>query len=156
VLNFNYPAVFQVAEDGSVTVTFPDVPEAITQGDDMPDALKRAADALESALSFYTDGGKELPKAGKHKRGQRTVRPSALGCIKLSIYQAMREQKVKKSELARRLGWHMPQVDRLLDLMHASRIDQAEAALDALGHTLDVSVVAAASRTNKAARKAAA
>ena len=144
------------ADEGGFVVTFPHVPEAITQGEDMADALKHAADALESALSFYTDAGKELPKAGKPKRGQCTVRPSALGCIKLSIYQAMREQGVKKSELARRLGWHMPQVDRLLDLMHASRIDQAEAALAALGHTLDVSVSAVSRRANKAARKAAA
>jgi len=156
MLNLNYPVNLAAAEEGGFVVTFPHVPEAITQGEDTADALKHAADALESALSFYTDSGKELPKAGKPKRGQRTVRPSALGCIKLSIYQAMRDQGVKKSELARRLGWHMPQVDRLLDLMHASRIDQAEAALAALGHTLDVSVSAVASRTNKAARKAAA
>ena len=44
------------------------------------------------------------------------------------------------AELARRLGWHMPQVDRLLDLHHASRLDQAEAALNALGRRLEVSV----------------
>jgi antitoxin HicB len=156
MLNLDYPIQLEAAEDGSVTVTFPQVPEAITQGTDEAHALKRAVDALESALSFYTDDGKDLPKAGKPKRGQRTVRPSALGCIKLAIYQAMRAQGVKKSELARRLDWHMPQVDRLLDLMHASRIDQAEAALAALGHTLDVSVSAVASRTHKAARKAAA
>jgi hypothetical protein len=36
--------------------------------------------------------------------------------------------QIKKAELARRLGWHMPRVDRLFDLRHASRIDQIEAA----------------------------
>jgi hypothetical protein len=49
------------------------------------------------------------------------------GGIKLAIYQSMRDQGVKKSELARRLGWHMPQIDRQLDLHHASRLDQAVA-----------------------------
>jgi antitoxin HicB len=137
MVNLNYPVQLKAAADGSVTVTFPQVPEAITQGADKGDALKRAVDALETALSFYIDAGTDLPKAG---RGKRTVRPSALACIKLAIYQSMREQGLKKSELARRLGWHLPQVDRLLDLTHASRLDQAEAALASLGHTLEIKV----------------
>jgi antitoxin HicB len=140
MVNFNYPVLLEPADEGGFVATFPHVPEAITQGDDEEEALLRAIDALESALSFYTGDGKPLPKAGKPKRGQRTVRPSALACIKLAIYQVMLEQGVRKSELARRLGWHMPQVDRLLDLNHASRLDQAEAALASLGHTLEVNV----------------
>jgi antitoxin HicB len=137
MVNLNYPVRLKAAEEGGYVVTFPQVPEAITQGDDEGEALANAVDALETALSFYIDAGRDLPKAG---RAKRTVRPSALGCIKLAIYQSMREQGVKKSELARRLGWHMPQVDRLLDLTHASRLDQAEAALASLGHTLEVKV----------------
>jgi antitoxin HicB len=137
MVNLNYPVRLKPAEEGGFVVVFPQVPEAIAQGESEREALEHAADALETALSFYIDAGKDLPKAGK---GRRTVRPSALGCIKLAIYQAMREQGVKKSELARRLGWHLPQVDRLLDLTHASRLDQAEAALASLGRTLEVKV----------------
>jgi antitoxin HicB len=137
MINLNYPVHLKAAEEGGFVVTFPQVPEAITQGDDEAEALTNAVDALETALSFYIDAGRDLPKAGK---GKRTARPSALGCIKLAIYHSMREQGVRKSELARRLGWHMPQVDRLLDLTHASRLDQAEAALASLGRTLEVKV----------------
>ena len=68
------------------------------------------------------------------------MRPSALECAKLGLYQAMTEQGIKKAELARRLGWHMPQVDRLFDLRHASRLDQIEAAARVLGRTLEVRV----------------
>ena len=93
----SYPADLAAAEDGSLTVTFPDVPEAITQGDDLSDALKRAVDALETALSFYTDAGKELPTAGKPKRGQRIVRPSGHACIKLRRYQ--RQQRADHGAL---------------------------------------------------------
>ena len=78
--------------------------------------------------------------ASKAKRGQRTVRPSALDGAKLGVYQAMTEQGIKKAELARRLGWHMPQVDRLFDLRHASRLDQIEAAARVLGRRLEVRV----------------
>jgi antitoxin HicB len=45
------------AEEGGFIVTFPDVPEAITQGEDEHDARRHARDALESALTFL---GKRL------------------------------------------------------------------------------------------------
>ena len=60
--------------------------------------------------------------------------------LQCQAQRAMTEQGVKKSELARRLGWHMPQADRLFDLRHASRLDQIEAAARALGRTLEVRV----------------
>jgi antitoxin HicB len=63
---------------------------------------------------------------------------SALATAKVLLYRAMREAGVSKAELARRLGWHGPQVDRLLDLNHASRLDQIETALAALGKRLDI------------------
>ena len=136
---FDYPVIL-APDDGTVLVTFPDVPEAITFGADTDEALLQAVDALESALSFYVDDRKPLPVPSKPKRGQKTVRPSALECAKLGVYQAMMEQGIRKSELARRLGWHMPQVDRLFDLKHASRFDQIEAAARALGRHVEVSV----------------
>jgi antitoxin HicB len=137
-VNLNYPVVLEAAAEGGFVVTFPDVPEAITQGDDEAEALLRAVDALETALEFYTADGADLPKASKPRRGQRTVRPCAQACLALVIYQAMCDDGVRKSELARRLGWHMPQVDRVLDMRHATRLAQAEAALAALGRSLSV------------------
>jgi antitoxin HicB len=136
---FDFPVIL-TPDDGTVLVTFPDVPEAITFGADTDEALLQAVDALESALSFYVDDRKPLPVPSKAKRGQRTVCPSALECAKLGVYRAMTEQGIKKSELARRLGWHLPQVDRLFDLKHASRFDQIEAAARALGRHVEVSV----------------
>lgn len=136
----DYPVILEAQAEGGFVVTFPDVPEAITQGEDEDEALLYAIDALETALSFYVDERKPLPAPRKPKRGQKTVRPSALECAKLGVYQAMTEQGIRKSELARRLGWHMPQVDRLFDLKHASRLDQIEAAARALGRHIEVSV----------------
>ena len=136
----DYPVVLDAQPEGGFVVTFPDVPEAITQGEDEQEALLYAVDALETALSFYIDARKPLPAASKAKRGQRTVRPSALEGAKLGVYQAMTEQGIKKAELARRLGWHMPQVDRLFDLRHASRLDQIEAAARVLGRVLEVRI----------------
>ena len=51
-----------------------------------------------------------------------------------------RELMAESAGLARRLGWHMPQVDRLFDLRHASRLDQIEAAAHVLGKRLEVRI----------------
>lgn len=136
---FDYPVIL-TPDEGTVLVTFPDVPEAITFGADKDEAMLYAVDALETALSMYVDARKPLPLVSKAKRGQKTVRPSALECAKLGVYKAMTEQGIKKAELARRLGWHMPQVDRLFDLRHASNLDQIEAAAKVLGRHVDVNV----------------
>lgn len=136
---FDYPVT--LARDGdSVLVTFVDVPEAITFGADEEEALLHAVDALETGLSFYIDARQPLPTPSKPKRGQKTVRPGALEGAKLGLYQAMTEQGLRKAELARRLGWHVPQVDRLFTLNHASRLDQIEAAARVLGRTVEVRV----------------
>ena len=52
----------------------------------------------------------------------------------------MREEGVTKSKLARRLNWHGPQVDRLFEMKHASRLDQLDSAFRALGRRLSVDV----------------
>jgi len=72
--------------------------------------------------------------------GRPTVRPSPLECAKLGVYQAMTEQGLRKTDLARRLGWHLPQVDRLFDLNHASKLGQLEQAAAALGKRIKVRV----------------
>lgn len=137
---FDYPVTLTPDDNGTVLVSFHDVPEAITFGADDDEALLQAVDALESALAFYVEARQPLPAASKPKRGQKTVRPSALECAKLGVYQAMTEQGLRKTDLARRLGWHLPQVDRLFDLNHASRFDQIEAAARALGRHVEVRV----------------
>jgi antitoxin HicB len=52
----------------------------------------------------------------------------------------MRTHSIRKADLARRLGCHMRQVDRLLDLSHASRLDQIEAAFGALNKKIVIDI----------------
>ena len=139
MLNLDYPVHLETAEEGGFVVTFPDVPEAITQGEDQDDALLRAVDALETALSFYIEDRRPLPIPSA-AADRPVVRPSALESAKLALYAEMTTQGVRKSELARRLGWRPPQVDRLFDLRHASRFDQIEAAARALGRRVNVTL----------------
>jgi antitoxin HicB len=57
-----YPAKFTPDKmDGGFVVTFPDVPEAITRGDTIEEAMATAGEALELALTFYTEKWSDLP-----------------------------------------------------------------------------------------------
>lgn len=127
----------------TIRVEFPDVPEANTFGEDEDEALMQAVDALETALSMYVDDRRVIPKPSPLKRLKFVIVP-ALTEAKLALYSAMRAQKIGKAELARRLNCHLPQMDRLLDLMHSSRLDQLEAAFRVLGKRLLVEIQEAA------------
>ncbi len=135
-----YPVVLEPAKEGGFVVRFPDVPEALTQGEDREDALAHAVDALETALEMYVDEGREIPRASAPRKGQVLVRAPMLARMKLAVYQAMIEKKVRKTELARRMGWHLMQVDRLLDLRHSTRVNDIEAALGALDRAFDLEI----------------
>jgi antitoxin HicB len=140
-----YPALFTLdTEAGGYVVTFRDVPEAITEGETLEEAAMEAKDALETALSIYVSGHKPLPVASAAQDGERMVPLSALGMAKAALYDEMIAQGVGRAELARRLRWHLEQVTRVLDLCHASKMEQVEAALAALGLRLIVEVARAA------------
>lgn len=134
-----YPITLE-DDDGTVLATSPDFPELTTFGDDHDEAVARAVNALEEAIAARIHDRKDIPTPS---RGQtRAVLPT-LTSVKVLLYQGMREQGVGKAELARRLGWHMPQVDRVLDIEHRSRLDQMDAALAAIGRRLSVTAAAA-------------
>ena len=138
-----YPVELTPDSNGTLMVTFPDFPEAATFGDDEADALLRAVDALETVLAARIDDRDDIPLPSAPERRACVALP-ALTAAKVLLYRAMREAGVRKADLARRLGWQGPQVDRLLDLGHASRLDQIEQALAALGKRLTVDIADAA------------
>jgi antitoxin HicB len=134
-----YPARF-TPEEGGFFVTFPDVPEAITEGDTIEEAMAMAAEALEVSLTFYTEEWKDLPKASAPKRGMRMIAVPALSEAKFKLYSALRAAGIRKVELARRLDCSPSQVDRLLDIQHKSKLDQLEAAFAAIGKSMSIEI----------------
>jgi antitoxin HicB len=135
-----YPV--ELTPDGKfLMVTFPDIPEANSQGDSVEDALKMAADALETALDFYFDAGRPVPAPSKPKRGQHTVELRASVAAKVLLLNEMSSQKVRPSELARRLRVTRQEVNRLIDRRYTSKIDGIAGALKALGKTMEIRAV---------------
>lgn len=121
-------------------VTCDDLPEFATVGDTEEEALREAVDGIETTLQAYIQDRRPIPAPSKGKRGTHPVRLSAGAVAKLGLYQAMLEKNMRKADLARKLGLHMPQVDRLLDLRHSTKLEQLEIALDALGRRMQVTV----------------
>jgi len=133
-----YPANFETAEEGGFVITFPDIPEAITQGEDIEDAMVHAADVLESALDWYLESGRPIPTPSKPKRGQAVVELSPSVAAKVLLLNEMLRQKVRPIDLAHRLGTTKQEVNRLTNLRHATKIDRIDMALRALGKRLYV------------------
>lgn len=135
---FAYAIVLKPDDNGTVLVTCPDLPEVTTFGEDEADARLRAADAIEEALAARMARRQDIPLPTQGK-GPKAPLPTQTA-VKAALYRLMREEGLRKADLARRLSLHGPQVDRLLDLRHATRLDQLDAAFQALGKRLDVRV----------------
>jgi antitoxin HicB len=135
-----YPAKILCESDGC-TVTFPDIPEAITCGDSEEDALLHAVDALETALDFYFEKNRTVPMPSIRKRGHRMVELPASVSAKVLLFNEMVGQKVRPADLAKRLSIPRQHVNRLLDPRHSTKIDGIASALKALGKTLEMRVV---------------
>ena len=58
-----YPALFHKAEEGGFWVSFPDIPECLTQGDDMAQAYEMAVEALGLALTCREKEQQPIPSS---------------------------------------------------------------------------------------------
>lgn len=56
-----YPAIFHKAEGGGFWISFPDLPECFTEGDDMKQAYEMAVEALGLALVNRKEEKEEIP-----------------------------------------------------------------------------------------------
>lgn len=135
--DFTYPVTLTPDEvDGGFVVTFADIPEAITQGEDREDALAQGADALEEALAGRIRQGDEIPRPSRPVDGQTLVPVPALTAAKAALYLSLRQAGISKSELASRLGCDEKEVRRLLDPRHPSKLPRIQEALAALGQRI--------------------
>lgn len=135
--DFSYPVVLtEDAAEGGFLVSFPDFPEAITQGDTEAEALAQAADALDEAVAGRIRRGDAIPAPSGTESGQPLVPVPAQTAVKAALYLALREAGLSKVELAARLGCDEKEVRRLLDPRHASKLPRLQAALSVLGKRL--------------------
>ena len=138
-MRYAYPYVADPQPEGGWTVTFPDVPEAITEGDTLEEVAAMAEDALVTALSFYTEEGQPLPHPSAARDLPVAIVPP-LVAAKLALHDAMLAAGMSNVVLGRRLGLEEKAVRRLRDPLHRSHIGAVETALHVLGRRLVVDV----------------
>ena len=119
-----------------IVVSFPDIPEAHTQGRDRAEALRMAREALETALEFYFEDSRPIPFPSVPKKRQPVIELAPSLTAKVILLNEMLHQKVRPVDLARRIGTTKQEVNRLTDLKHPTKIDRIDAALRALGKRL--------------------
>jgi antitoxin HicB len=141
--SYVYRAEFERGARRGLVVSFPDVPEAITQGRDMADARAMAEEALGLVLLAYLERGMPLPKPRARGRHLVEIAVAPDVAAKLAVLESFVAAGITKSELARRLGKDEKEVRRILDPKHATKLPALTAALRALGKRLVVGVMEA-------------
>jgi len=131
-VQFVYPYTVYQSDDGAWQVRFPDVPEALTEGETEEEAHALAPDVLLAALGGLGKLKRVIPEPSAAE-GRPTVIVPMLQAAKFALYQAMREQGLNNVTLARKLGKQENEVRRMLDLDHETKIGSLENALWLLG-----------------------
>jgi antitoxin HicB len=114
-----YPVNLQ-PDTGGFFVSFPDIPEALTQGDDRENALFMGLDALITAFDFYFEDSRPVPPPSAITGDYVDVPLSVAS--KVMLLNSFLEQEVT----------------RLFDLHHSTKIDTIQRAMSALGKRLEL------------------
>lgn len=99
-----------------------------------------AADVLQSAMDFYFEDKRPVPLPSAPQGDERLIALPASTWAKVLLLNEMIEQGVTPSDLARRLHTSRQDVNRIVDLGHATKIDRLSEAIEALGKKLTVTV----------------
>lgn len=136
---FVFPALLTPDEqDGGFIVTFHDLPEAITQGDDIEQSLFEAADCLEEAIATRIDDKLDIPEPSSVRTGEYKVAVPVQTALKAALYLAMRSKGITKVHLASALNTHERQVRRILSPHHKTQLPTIERALALLGQRIEL------------------
>lgn len=131
-MDYVYKAVMTPDPDDGFLVTFPDVPESITHG-------QTVAEALGFALRARMKDNQLLPECLATEGIDVYLSPD--DALKIAVIEAFAASGMTKSELARRLGRREKEARRILDPYHATGLPLLEAALSAMGKTILISVI---------------
>ncbi len=71
---YRIPLELEPQPEGGYTVTSPDIPELITEGDTVEEALDNARDAFVAVFEIYEEQGRGIPaRLAQDLQGERIV-----------------------------------------------------------------------------------
>jgi antitoxin HicB len=137
---FQYAVLLSPADEGGYVVTCRDLPELVTQGESVEEALEQASDAMDEVFATYLTEGLDFPEPSKARRREHMVAPPPETVAKAALYVAMRRAGISKVQLAKRLGVDEKEVRRLLDPHYGSKLPRIAKAISVLGQRLVIGV----------------
>jgi len=140
-MKYRYPVLLKRDAEGGFTVTFPDFPEGVTQGDTEEEALTEARDCLDEVLASRVNEQEPIPQPSRISKF--SVEPTAQIAAKVALYEAFKESGINQSALARRLAVAETEIRRMLDPHHPTKLPRIEGALSALGKRIRIEVISA-------------
>ena len=136
-----YPLTLTEDDNDTFLVTCPDLPEVVTFGATEADCIANGSAAVSEAI------------AARLHRFEPIPRPTTPGVIHASVslhmtmvvelFWTLAARCMTRADLQRALGWHRPQVDRLFDPNHETKLARFEEAFRALGAEPEFSTRAA-------------
>ncbi|MFP2273228.1 hypothetical protein ACLEXX_01995 [Enterobacter ludwigii] len=99
-----------------------------------------ARDALTAMIGELIDSRIPIPDPSAAQEGEIVIHLPVLTCLKAALHNAMISTGTRKADLARKLNQKGPQIDRLLDVSHASKVETLEQALYLLGYEVELSI----------------
>ncbi len=132
-MQFIYPAQLKQYSKGEVVVSFRDLPECLTSGEDAAEALLEAEDALEEAVAGRIDDGKPIPAPSAPLPGERMVALPIDMAAKAALALVFRAIGLTQAALAERLGVDRKVVQRMLDPRHRTSVSRLNDAMRAMG-----------------------
>ena len=91
-----YPVHLEPDDNDTILATFPDVPEAVTFGDDEADARSHAVGALTAVFSAYMDDRQRIPMPSPLKGRPGVILPVGLSA-KILLWNAMLDADLLQS-----------------------------------------------------------
>lgn len=138
---FKYSASVSLDEEtGAYEILYKDFKNihAIAYSED--DIELEATDGLLAGIGDHIDCRRPIPEPSVREDDDIIVRLPILSCLKIALHNAMIQTGTRKADLARKLNQKGPQIDRLLDVGHASKVETLEQALYLLGYEVSASV----------------
>ena len=135
-MEFRYPVQLEKAEEGGFVVTCRDLPEVVTQGEDLADAIDNAEGALQAAIEFRIEEKEEIPSPSKARRGEKLAAVPIATAMKAALYLATSGARGAATKIARALGVDEKEARRILDPRHRTKTGTLEKAVHAVGKRL--------------------
>ncbi|TXE35675.1 hypothetical protein FOT61_19825 [Serratia marcescens] len=137
----HYPAHYTFDSNSDAwQIGFHDFPEWQSACYKCEDIELEAQESLLAAIAAAMDEGLPLPAPSPLQTDDLRVHLPALVTLKIELHNAMLRKNTGKAALARKLGFNGGQMERLLDIGYASKIEALEQALYLLGYEVRVTI----------------